>query len=482
MRTISKALSVSALALVAAGCKLTPPPTPLDKSGDVPTTFAAPVVDKQAPIWPAAEWWNNFNAPELPDLMQAAMRGNLDLQVAINNVLVAETNSGIAFAGLLPTVNGSLGARKAGTSSTDADTFSAGLTGNYVIDFFGAKRARLEQADQNLRGARYTQVNTGLTIQSTVANTYFQILALRERIAITRQNLDLSRRLLGYSQARFSAGVTSNLDVQQEIATVAQQQSQLPGLIEQEREARYTLAVLLGQPPENFDIKAQNLDNIAAPTVQPGAPSDLLLRRPDIALAEANLYAAHANVDAARAAYFPQISLSSGVSWGSGVLGNLFNPSSFAWNLGAALADSIFDGGVIDATSQAAKIQQASQIANYRKTVFTAFQQVESGVGTASAISEQLGFIDQQVRASVEAERISELQYREGTIDITTLLNAQQSLFNAQLTMVNTRLTRLQNSINLYIYMGGGWDQKTSDASYKPQLTIDWFPVTGPKD
>jgi NodT family efflux transporter outer membrane factor (OMF) lipoprotein len=475
MRTIFKALSVSVFALVAAGCKLTPNPTPLDKPGDVPATFTAPVVDKNAPIWPATDWWNNFSAPELPGLMDAAIKENLDLKVAINNVLIAEANSTIAFSALLPGVTGSLGATKSGSTSFNSDSFRAGLTGNYVLDFFGQNRARLAQANENLRGARYSEANTGLTIEQAVANGYFTILSLRERIAITRQNLDLARQLLAITQAKFAAGVSSNLDVMTETAQVAQQQSTLPGLVEQEREARYTVAVLLGLPPEGFDVKAQNLDGINVPTVQAGMPSDLLLRRPDIALAEANLFAAHANVDAARAAYFPQIGLSAGVSWGSGVIGTLFNPSSLAWTVGASLAQTIFDGGTIHARDQVAKLQQDQQIDSYRKTVFTAFQQVETAVGGASAVTEQLDFVQQQERASAEALRISSLQYREGTIDITTLINEQQSLFSAQLSLVSTKLSRLQNSILLYIYLGGGWSQKQSDADYKPSL--DWFPL-----
>ncbi|MBV9550602.1 MAG: efflux transporter outer membrane subunit [Alphaproteobacteria bacterium] len=480
MRTIFKALSVSVLALAAAGCKLTPPPTPLDKPGDVPTGFTAPVLDKNAPIWPAADWWNNFNAPELAGLMDTAIKENLDLKVAIDRVLEAEANNTIAFAALLPTVSGSASYTKAGTASTDTDSFRAGLSGNYVLDFFGANRARLKQSDETLRGARYTAANTGLTIEQSVANTYFTILQLRERIAITRQNLDLSRRLLAISQAKFAAGVASQLDVMNETAVVAGQQAQLPGLLEQEREARYTLAVLLGLPPENFDIKAQNLDGITPPTAQAGLPSELLLRRPDIALAEANLYASHANVDAARAAFFPQIGLSAGLNWSTDVLTTIFDPAHFAWSLGASLAQTIFDGGVINARDQVAKLQQDEQIDTYRKTVFTAFQQVEAAVGNASATAEALDFITQQEKASVEAERISELQYREGTIDITTLLNTQSSLFNAQISLVSSKLTRLQNSIALYIALGGGWTQKQSDADYKPSLDIDWFPILGP--
>jgi len=474
MRTLNRVLCVSAVALLTAGCQLTPAPVAL-QSSDLPAAFTAPVVDRNAPVWPAADWWTQFNAPELPALIERAMRENLDLRVAAGRVLEAEAASTIALSGLMPTVNGNFGVTRRENNIAGTDTFNAGITGNYVLDFFGQNRARLAAAEQNLRAARYAQTTVGLTVASSVATTYFNILALRERIAITRQNLDLSRRLLAISQAKFAAGVSSNLDVMQQTATVAAQLSQLPGLIDQERQARYALAILLGMPPEGIEIKGQNLDGLTTPTVQPGIPSDLLLRRPDIAQAEANLMAAHANLDAARAAFFPQVGLSAGVSWTSALIGTLFDPASFAWNLGASLAQTIFDGGTINARSQAAKAVQDEQIATYRLTVFRAFQAVEAAVGTADAVTQQLEFITQQERAAVEAQRISELQYREGTIDITALLSAEQSMFNAQNSLVQTKLAKLQSSVQLFIAMGGGWNQRQSDTDYVKQL--DWFPL-----
>lgn len=474
MRTFNRVLSVSAFAILVAGCQLTPPPVALE-STNVPAAFTAPVVDRNAPVWPAADWWTQFNAPELPQLMEIAMRENLDLRVAAGRVLEAEAASTIALSGLMPSVSGNFGVTRRDNNFGGTDTFSAGVSGNYVLDFFGQNRARLAAAEQNLRAARYAQTTVGLTVTSSVANTYFQILSLRERIAITRQNLDLSRRLLSVSQAKFAAGVSSNLDVMQQTATVAAQLSQLPGLIEQERQARYALAILLGMPPEGIEIKAQNLDGLTTPTVQPGLPSDLLLRRPDIAQAEANLLAAHANVDAARAAFFPQIGISAGANWTSGLIGTLFDPASFAWSLGSSLAQTIFDGGAINARSQAAKAVQDEQIATYRKTVFTALQAVEAAVGNADAVTQQMEYITQQERAAVEAQRISELQYREGTIDITGLLQTEQSMFNAQNSLVQNRLAKLQSSVQLYIAMGGGWNQRQSDDAYVKQL--DWFPL-----
>jgi NodT family efflux transporter outer membrane factor (OMF) lipoprotein len=281
--------------------------------------------------------------------------------------------------------------------------------------------------------------------------------------------------LLTVANAKFSAGVSSNLDVVQQTATVAGQLSQLPALIEQEREARYALAVLLGMAPQGFDIKAQDLNGLSTPTIQPGLPSDLLLRRPDIAQAEANLYASHANVDAARAAFFPQIGISAGVSWSAGVIGTLFDPASLAWNVGASLAQTIFDGGTINANSQSAKADQEAQIATYRKTVFTALQNVEAAVGNADAVSQQLEFVTQQERATAEAQRISTLQYREGTIDITASIQIQQSLFSAQNSLTQTKLARLNASVQLYLQMGGGWTQQQSDEAYVNQL--DWSPL-----
>jgi len=484
MKAIFRGLSVSMVALVAAGCT-TPNPTPLDKPGDVPPAFTAPVADKQAPIWPEASWWMNFKADELPALMQTAQKENLDLAAAAARVLQAEAQDGVAFSNLLPTVNlqgnasrqrssANSGAGGLGGSRT-SNSFSAGLAASYSADFWGLYRDKLYQARENLRVARYAESVVGLTVASSVAQQYFTVLATRERIVIARQNIDAAKRILTVVQAKVTNGVSSNLDLAQEQSLVATQEARLPGLIEQEREARYALAILLGRAPEGFDVNGQNLNGIVSPSVQAGMPSELLLRRPDVAEAEANLFASHANVDAARAAFFPAINLTAGRSYASAFTDTLFNPSSIAWNIGASLVQSIFDGGRLKAQDDLALAQQQEQIATYRKTVFTAFSNVETALGQVSANNDQLVALTEEVRASTEAFRISELQYREGTIDILSLLQAQQSLFNAQDTLVQTKLARLDANVSLYIALGGGWSQGQSDKDYKYQL--DWWPL-----
>ncbi|HEY5085323.1 MAG TPA: TolC family protein, partial [Rhizomicrobium sp.] len=330
MKAIFRGLSVSMLALTAAGC-VTPNPTPLNRTGDMPKAFTAPVVDNQSPIWPDATWWMNFKADELPALVETAQKENLDIAAAAARVIEAEATDAEAFSNLLPAVNLQGGATRAGSHSTrpvfttgpggtitetpgasiatTANDFTAGLAASYQLDFWGLNQDRLRQARENLRSARYAETVIGLTTESSVAQEYFTVLATRERIAITRQNIDAAKRILAVVEAKVVAGVSSNLDLANQQAVIAGQEATLPNLIEQEREARYGLAILLGRAPEGFDVKTQNLDGIASPVVQGGLPSEVLLRRPDVAEAEANLYAAHANVDAARAAFFPAVGL-----------------------------------------------------------------------------------------------------------------------------------------------------------------------------
>ena len=494
MKALVRSLSVSALAIAAAGCS-TPNPTALDRPGDVPAAFVAPVV-KDAPIWPEAGWWVNFKAPELPALEETAQKENLNLAESAAQVLQAEATDGEAFAALLPSLSANFGATRSGsnknvttyalgpggtivptinTVATTGNSFSAGFSASYELDFWGENQDKLRQARESLRAARYAETVEGLTITANVANEYFTVLSYRERITIARQNIDAANRILTVTEAKVTNGVASNLDLSEEQATVATQQARLPALIESEREARYALAILLGRAPEGFDVQAVNLDGILSPIIQPGLPSEALLRRPDIAEAEATLYAAHANVDAARAAFFPAIGLTGSGSVVSTVLSSLTNPANFAWTIGASVVQTIFDGGLKKAQDDLALAQQQQQLAAYRLAVFNAFSDVETQLGQSSADTDQLAALTEEVRASAEAFRISELQYREGTIDILALLQNQQNLFTAQDTLVQTKLARLEAGVGIYRALGGGWTQQAADKAYTYQL--DWWPL-----
>ena len=471
-----RGVSASVLAASLAAC--TANPQALDRPGDVPVAFTAPI-NKSAPVWPQADWWSQFGAPELTPLLETAQKENLDIAQAAARVLEAEANDGIALSALFPTLGANFsGTRSGGNSSIPKarNAFSAGLTASYQQGFFGTEYLQLRAAREDLRASRYAAAVTGISISTQVADAYFQILSFRERIAIANSNIVAAKRVLAITQAKVNSGVSSNLDLAEQQAILAQQESTLPGLIQSEKQARYSLAILLGRAPEGYDVKAQNLDGINAPSVQPGLPSELLLRNPSVAQAEAQLFAAHANVDAARTLYFPQLSLTGLAGQGTASsLSNLFGPAGFVWSFGLTALQTIFDGGNIHAQNDLAKATQQELIANYRKTVFTAFNDVEVSLDLIKSETDQLALVEIQTKADAEAFRISELQYREGTIDILALLQNQQNLFVAQQLLVATKLARLEAYLSLYNALGGGWDQKTDDANYKNQL--DWWPL-----
>ena len=315
----------------------------------------------------------------------------------------------------------------------------------------------MRAARNSARAAIYAKDLVQLTTTANTANAYMDVLSLRERIAIAKNNVDAAKRILEITKAKVTNGVSSNLDLAQQTAIVAGEEAQIPALEEQEREARYALAILLGRVPEGFDVKANVLAGIIAPPVTPGMPSSLLQRRPDIAEAEANLLAAHANLDAARAAFLPAIGLTGQGGYSSPQIANLINPSSLAWSIGASLLQTIFDGGRLTSERDSAKAQEMQLVATYRSTVLNALSDVETQLGSVTSLAERQRLTQEQVDNAAEAFRISELQYREGVIDLLTVLQAQQTLFTSQDTLVQIKLARLQAGVGLYRALGGGW-------------------------
>ncbi len=473
MKLLMRSASVTALALTTAACT-TPMPETLRK-GDVPPAFTAPATPEMAnaPLWPAADWWTGFKADELPALETTAQAENLDLAAAAARVIQAQANTGIAGSALFPFISGGGSASRSGTDipglpgGNTHNTYGVSAQASYEVDIWGLNRDQLRAAEENELSARYTQQTVALTITSNVANTYFDILALRQRITIAKQNIDAAKRILTITEAKVTNGVSSNLELAQQRAQVAGEEAAIPALEEQEREARYALAILLGRPPEGLDVKAVNLDGIVAPPVGVGLPSALLERRPDVASAEANLRAAHANVDAARAAFFPSLNLSASIS-------QAFNPTSLAWSVGSSLLQTIFDGGRLGAQSDLQKARQTELIASYRKAVFNAYSDVETSIGQVSSFAERERLTAEQERNAAEAYRIAELQYREGVTDLLNVLQTQQTLFSVQDALVQIRLARLQAGVSLYRALGGGWTVQT-DPNAPPE--VGWSPL-----
>ncbi|MDE3114578.1 MAG: efflux transporter outer membrane subunit [Pseudomonadota bacterium] len=464
MKNLLRTSSIMVLALTMAGCA-TDPPAALELSSlNLPSMFTAPVA-KEAPIWPKADWWKGFGSTEMDGLIDTAQKNNLDLDAAIARVRQAEAQTEISGSVLFPDVTVSADATRSGTKvhgiGLDHNSFGVSPAASYELDFWGKNRDQLRAAEESLKSAKFSQEVVGLTVTSGVANTYLDVLALRERVTIANQNIDAADRILAITEAKVTNGVASNLDLAQQQALVAGQKAQVPALVEQAKEAEYALAVLLGRAPEGFHVDGQNLDGILSPQVAPGVPSALLHRRPDVAAAEANLASAHANVDAARAAFFPSISLNAGGTYGTAALG----PTGLGYSIGASLLQTIFDGGRLLGQSRLARAQQRELVDTYRTTVLGAFVDVETSLGQVGSLAEQQKLKTDQVNAATEAFRISEIQYREGVADLLTVLQAQQTLFTAQDQLVQIKLARIQADIGLYKALGGSWTENPDDVT-----------------
>jgi NodT family efflux transporter outer membrane factor (OMF) lipoprotein len=487
MKNLLRSLSLGASLLVLAACQ-TDPPVALQTS-EMPGAFTAPVT-KSSQTWPTADWWTGFNSPELTQLEVTAEQANLDLAAAAARVVQARGQTGLAASALFPAVDLEGSAQRAGSHETilgtngksktiavTGNTFGASLNASYELDFWGLAQDNLRAAQNNARSALYAQRVVGLTVTSDVADTYLDVLALRDRIAIAKNNVDAAQRILKIVEAKVANGVSSNLDLAQQRAILAQVESSVPALEEQEREARYALAVLEGRAPEGFDVKAQTINGVVAPVVQPDMPSSLLVRRPDIAEAEANLLSAHASVDAARAAFLPQIGLTGSGGYANSQIANLFSPQSLAWSVGASLLQTIFDGGAKTSQLDVNKGRETELVADYRSTVFNALSDTESSLGQVTSLAQQEAFVTDQVKNAAEAFRISELQYREGVADLLAVLQTQQTLFTAQDTLVQIKLARLQAGVSLYRALGGGW---TVDQDKEQPTRNDFNPLPIP--
>lgn len=463
--------AVAAVAALLTGCATSPPQALSPQL--VPKAFVGqPSVS--GPIWPKAAWWRQFDSAELSGLIVQARADNRDLAIAAARLSEARAQVTIQRATLFPTIDGVAQAARSGVGgaalssngqqlSTTRNSFGLNAEASYEPDVWGLSRDNLRAAEEALKSSRFAQRAVALATTAAVANTYFGILALRERIAIANEDIAAIDGILEIVKLKVKAGTASHLDLAQERAQIESVQGELPLLEEQALEAQIALAVLLDRPPEGFAVQAQAPGAIRLPVVSPGLPSQLLLRRPDVAAAEANLAAAHANLQAARAAFLPQFALSGSAGFSSAATNTLLHGPSFLWEAGAQLVQTIFDGGRLVGEKDLAYATQEELIASYQSAVLNAYADVESALDQvrSAALAEQ--HLRREVGAAREAFRISQLQYRQGVADLLNVLQAQQTLFGARDALAQARLARLQATVHLYTALGGGWQEPMSE-------------------
>ncbi|MBN9586495.1 MAG: RND transporter [Afipia sp. 62-7] len=458
-----------ALAATSSGCIVTSDLP--DPALDVPAAYKAagnPATADDKP--PSLDWWRGFRSRELTILMEEAQTVNLDIAAAVARIRQADALAQTAGAALLPSVTGGFsGSRSRSSSNTGVVTsgsaigrgevtnHSATLSASYEIDFWGKNRDALLAAEETANANRFDRDVVALTTLASVANAYFTVIASQDRIAIATRNIASAQRIYDAIKARVDAGTGSDLDLAQQESVLANQKASVPPLRQALAQNSNVLATLVSRPPERMRLRGGTLGAIALPRVTPGLPSELLTQRPDIRRQESDLASATANVGSARAQFFPSIQLTASGGYQSAALAALFTPQSAFFNMAAGLTQPIFDAGRIQANFDLMQARQDEMLQTYRKTVISAFSDVDTALTTLKEANERVRLQRIVVTSSRRAFELSERQLRAGTADIVTVLNTQLTLFQAEDSLAQYQLARLLAVVTLYQALGGGW-------------------------
>ncbi|MFC3459140.1 MULTISPECIES: efflux transporter outer membrane subunit [Massilia] len=461
------------LALALAGCvnlapKYERPAAPV--AGSFPQLPAEggvtlPTATTEAPA--SIAWQRFFADARLRQLIELSLANNRDLRVAVLNIEQARAQYRITRADRVPTVSAAVtGNRQSvGEDQPIQSAYQAGLSvSNFELDLFGRVRNLSEAALAQYFSTEEARKTAQISLIASVANSYLSLLADDELLALTEQTLKTREESLRLTRLRFENGVSSNLELQQSASLVETARATLAQLRRLRAQDANTLTLLVGQPiPENLPAGA-TLATTELPDLPAGLPSDLLTVRPDIRQAEQQLIAANANIGAARANYFPRISLTASAGSASTELSGLFKSGSFGWTFAPQAILPIFDLGRVSAGVDVARAGRDIAVAQYERTIQTAFREVADALAGQATFSEQLRA--QRAVATAEETRfkLSDLRYRSGAASYLDLLDAQRSLFQAQQSAVEANLARLQNQVTLYRVLGGGWGEPAPEA------------------
>ena len=424
-----------------------------------PGSAAADAAGKAAA---ATAWQDFFSDARLRQLIEIALANNRDLRLAVLNIEQARAQFQIRRADQLPTVSAGLsGNRQPGTTGGISSVYSAGLLVTaYELDFFGRVRSLTEAAQAQYFATEEARKNVQISLIASVANAYLSLLADEELLALTKKTLAGREESYKLIKLKFDNGAASELDLRQAESLVEVARATLAQQQRQRALDENALVLLIGQPlpaplPEGVTLASTTM----GPELPAGLPSDLLQNRPDIRQAELQLIAANANIGAARAAFFPRISLTGSAGSASTELGGLFKNGSFVWTFAPQALLTIFDAGRNQAGLEGARAGRDVAVAQYEKSIQIAFREVADALAGRATFGDQLRAQQAQAEAEGVRFKLSELRYQNGVASYLDLLDAQRSLFAAQQAEVQTRLAMMQNRVGLYKVLGGGWSE-----------------------
>ena len=466
-------LSLAIAAFVLGGCSLIPeyqqPETPV--AGQYPQGPAYTPAEAASQAAAEQGWKQFFHDPALQQLIQVALENNRDLRVAALNIDAYAAQYRISRADLFPAVsaNGS-GSRQrlpADASQTGESSISSSYSATlgvsaYELDLFGRVRSLNEQALQTYFASEEARRSTQISLVANVANAYLTWQADKELLKVTQDTLATFEESYRLTARSNEVGVASALDLSQSRTSVENAKVQLAKYTRQVAQDENGLTLLLGTGvPSNLTAARPLADDLLS-EVPAGLPSDLLQRRPDILAAEHNLKAANANIGAARAAFFPSISLTANAGTLSPDLSGLFKGGSGTWLFQPQINLPIFNAGALSASLDYSKIQKDITVAQYEKSIQTAFQEVSDGLAARQTFNQQLQAQRDLVDANQTYYRLAERRYRIGVDSNLTFLDAQRQLFSSQQSLITDRLSQLVSEVNLYKALGGGWNAQTA--------------------
>ncbi len=448
-------------ATLLAGCAFTPaterPPLPV--ASVYPTTSAG------APSGVAAadlDWRRFYADARLARLIELALVNNRDLRVAVLNVEQARATYDIRRADQWPTVNAGAVVNRASNAFGKLDTtYSVGLAvSGWELDLFGRVKSLSGAALEQYLASAETRQSVQLALVAQVATTYIQLLADEELLRVTRDTLGTRDESARLTKLRFDNGASSALDYNQSLSLLEGARASLAQITRQRELDQNALVLLVGQPlPADLPPAGPLAGVLAGADVPAGLPSDLLERRPDIRAAEHALRAANANIGAARAAFFPRISLTASYGTGSTELDGLFKSGSFAFTGTGQLLQPLFDYGRNRANLASAQVGRDIAVSNYEKAIQSAFRDVSDALAGRATFGEQLRAQQAQADALEQTFRLADLRYKNGAASYLDTLDAQRSLYTAQQALLQVRAQQLQNAVALYRALGGGWSE-----------------------
>jgi outer membrane protein, multidrug efflux system len=419
------------------------------------------------PIAPLGDqkWWDIFQDEQLRTLIRTALQQNYDLRIAASRVLEAQAQLGITRADHFPTLGAGAAISDIRTPQSKflpafgTSTGPVNASAVWELDFWGKFRRATEAARANLLASAWARQEIASTLVANVAAAYFQLRALDLQLEISKRTLDSRRESLRLTRMLADGGATSLLDVRQAEQLVFTASAEIPALEQQIEQQEHFLSILLGQNPGDVPRGQPLTEQHQPPEVPPGLPSELLERRPDIRQAEEQLIAASAEIGVARAAYFPQISLSATRGFQSSALSSLFTGPAGAWSFGASLTQPIFTAGRLRSGVRLAEARQETALLVYQQSIQAAFRSVSDALVAYRKTREFRVQEESLFQSAEDAARLSHLRYTGGATGYLEVLTNETNAFSAELALVQARQSELLALVQLYEALGGGWQQ-----------------------